>query len=322
MRAMVFDGALRLAADYPRPSPGHNEASIRVGLAGICNTDLEIVKGYMGFKGVLGHEFVGVVEECRDPDLVGQRVVGEINVGCGACPYCSRGLSRHCPDRSVLGILGRDGALAEYVTLPIENLHPVPKSLPDEEAVFAEPLAAALEIREQVNISPSDSVLVLGDGKLGLLVAQVLAPLSRKLRVVGKHRSSLAILSQRGIETCLAGDSPPERADIVVDCTGSPSGLEAAMRLTKPKGTIVLKSTVATGASLNLAPLVVDEITVVGSRCGPFRPALDALDKKTVGVRPLIAGIYPISDGLRAFEHAAQHGTLKVLISFHANLTQ
>ncbi|MDO8669915.1 MAG: alcohol dehydrogenase catalytic domain-containing protein [Dehalococcoidia bacterium] len=315
MKALVFDGDLKLVTDYPKPGPAPDEALVRVTMAGICNTDLEITRGYMGFKGVLGHEFVGVVEKSPGSALVGQRVVGEINLGCGICFYCASGLSNHCPNRTVLGILNRDGSMADYVTLPIENLHPVPDTVTDEEAVFSEPLAAAFAIPQQIDIGPAASVLVLGDGKLGLLVAQVLARLSRNVKAIGRHRDKLAILSRRGIDTFLADEAPPERADIVVDCTGSPAGLEAAMRLTKPRGILVLKSTVATGASLNLAPLVVDEITLVGSRCGPFAPALAALADRSVDVRSLISNVFSIDDGLRAFQQAAQKGTLKVLIT-------
>lgn len=315
MKALVFDGALRFVPDYPDPTPLPGEALIRVTRAGICNTDLEIVKGYMGFTGVLGHEFVGVVEESPDKQLVGKRVVGEINCPCGTCELCRHGLSRHCPTRTVLGIAGRNGAFAEHLTLPVANLHVLPDDLPDDVAVFTEPTAAAFQILEQLpHLGGQHSVVVLGDGKLGLLVAQVLATTVCRLLVVGKHPDKLRILQNRGIRTCLTDKIHGDSFDVVVDCTGSPSGFEMASKLVRPRGTIVLKSTVADAAAMNLAPLVVNEVTVIGSRCGPFEPALHALLSGQVEVRPLIAATYPLEEGVAAMQHAGQKGTLKVLL--------
>ena len=320
MRALIFNKSLSFAPIHPAPSPRPNEALIRVMRAGVCNTDLEIVKGYMGFSGVLGHEFVGVVESAPDKELVGRRVVGEINCACGSCDMCKRGLSRHCPTRTVLGIAGRDGAFAERLALPVANLHIVPDGLPDDEAVFTEPVAAAFEIIEQLpQLGPTHSVAVLGDGKLGLLVAQVLATTGCRLLSVGKHAEKLRILQARGIRTALLGDLPNEQFDVVADCTGSASGFEMANKLVRPRGTIVLKSTVAGAAPMNLAPLVINEITVIGSRCGPFPPALDALRTRSVDVRPLIAATYPIEEGVAAVQHAARKGTLKIILRFGNN---
>jgi len=327
VRALVYDGeALRLREDYPQPAPPPGEALVRVRLAGICNTDLEIVRGYVGFRGVLGHEFVGTVVECADPagdgargaaecrSLIGRRVVGEINAYCGECPTCRAGRPTHCPNRTTLGIWGRDGAFAEYLTLPIRNLHPVPDDVPDEAAVFTEPLAAALEILEQVHIRPTDRVIVLGDGKLGLLVAQVIALLGCDLVVVGRHPEKLAIPARRGIRTALASEIDGLVADVVVECTGRPEGFAAAKRLLRPRGTLVLKSTYHGQVEADLTSLVVDEVALVGSRCGPFPPALRLLQRGLVDVQPLISAVYPLAEGEEAFARAAEPGTLKVLL--------
>ena len=268
----------------------------------------------MGFRGVLGHEFVGEVEEADDADWLGRRVVGEINCGCGTCSYCLRGLERHCPSRSVLGILDRDGAFAEHLTLPLRNLHVVPDAIPDEEAVFTEPLAAALEIPEQVPLRPTDEVAVLGDGRLGSLIAQVLHLFGCSLLVVGRHEEKLAILRRRGIET-VAPDEVEERSfDLVVEATGSAEGLQTAIGLSRPRGTVVLKSTVASTTSFDTARLVVDEITVVGSRCGPFEPALRLLEQRSVDVRSMISATFPLTQGEEAMEYAARRDALKVLL--------
>lgn len=314
MRALVYDGELRLRDDYPVPEAKDGEALVKVLMAGICSTDLEIVKGYMGFRGILGHEFAGVVEASPDADLVRRRVVGEINCPCGECDYCRRGLSNHCPARSVLGILDRDGAFAEYLALPVENLHVVPENVRDEEAVFAEPLAAAFRITEQVKIGRNDSVVVLGDGKLGLLVAQVLQLTGCRLLAVGLNQEKLSILEEMGIRTCPGGEGVKEKFDVAVDCTGSPGGLGNALSLTRPLGRVVLKTTVAGKSSLHTSRIVVDEITVIGSRCGPFGPALEALEAKTVKVEPLISAVVPFSKTLEAFETAGEKKTIKVLI--------
>jgi len=314
MRALFFDNNLRYRIDYPIPEPGENEALIRVTCAGICNTDLEIVKGYMNFRGVPGHEFVGVVERCGNKVLEGKRVVGEINLSCGNCLYCKSGLRNHCPDRSVLGILGRDGAFADYVTLPIGNLHLVPDSVSDEEAVFVEPLAAAFEILEQIGIGAEDRVCVLGDGKLGLLTAQVVSLTGCALVVGGRHKEKLSVLERRGIETKLSSDITERVFDCVIDCTGSPLGIESAMKLVRPKGTIVLKTTVAKRDNIDMNTIVIDEITLVGSRCGPFEPAIHALKVKAVDVLPLISRTFPLSEGVEAFNFASGKGILKVLL--------
>lgn len=314
MRALVFDNALRYRSDYLIPKPRENEAIVRVTCAGICNTDLEITKGYMGFKGVLGHEFVGVVEDSGKKGLGGKRVVGEINLRCGKCAYCLRGFQNHCSNRSVLGILNRDGAFADYLTLPIQNLHTIPDSVSDEEAVFVEPLAAAFEILEQVNIRPTDRVSVLGDGKLGLLVAQVLSMTGCDLVAAGRHKEKLSILDKRGIKTQLSSEITERGFDYVVECTSSVSGLASAMSLVRPKGTIILKTTAANREAIDLNSLVIDEISLIGSRCGPFVPAIRALEKRSVDVKSLVSRIFPLEEGIEAFRYASQKGVLKVLL--------
>jgi len=323
MQALLFWDELEFTTDYPRQIPQPDEALVRVTMAGICNTDLEITKGYMGFKGILGHEFVGVVDECDDREFWGRRVVGEINCGCGQCPYCQSGQSRHCPNRSVLGILKHDGAFADYLILPIRNLHLVPDSLSNEEAVFVEPLAAALQILEQVEIKPEHSVVVIGDGKLGLLVSMVMAQTNCHLTVIGKHQLKLNILTQKGISTILShqveaahGSKPSVlAADIVIECSGHPSGFNLSQRIVKPMGKIVLKSTFAEEILFkSLANMIINEITLIGSRCGPFDKALSLLEKKVIDVTPLITAIYPIKNGIEAFETAKMSESLKVLI--------
>jgi len=276
LRALAFDGTLQ-CVDVPMPQPAPGEALIRVLTAGVCNTDLEICAGYMGFRGVLGHEFVGIVETSPNPHLHGKRVVGEINCACHNCHYCELEMPRHCLNRSVLGIKGRDGAFAEYVTLPEENLHLVPGSIRDDVAVFAEPTAAAFRITEQLNVAEQDRVVVLGDGKLGQLAAQVLWLRTKNVVCIGKHTWKLELLSALHIKTAHANDPVEGGADIVVEATGSPEGLARALELVRPEGTIVLKTTVRDPAPLNLAGCVVDEVRILGSRCGPFRPALEAL---------------------------------------------
>lgn len=314
MKAIFFNTRLKFIDNYPRPKPKPDEALIRLTLAGICNTDLEITKGYMNFKGVLGHEFVGVVEECSQKELVGKRIVGEINCSCGRCEYCQRGLKNHCPNRSVLGIYNRDGAFSEYLTLPIENLHPLPDMVSDEEAVFVEPLAAGYRILEQVEISQDDEVLVLGDGKLGLLVAQVIRLTGCHLKAVGKYESKLAILKKKGIETILSAEANNIKSDIVIDCTGTSAGFEMARHIVKPMGKIILKSTIAGEQEINLSSLVVDEITLIGSRCGTFTSAIRLLQNKQVEVKALISSIYSLEEGLTAFTEASSKEVLKVLL--------
>jgi len=330
MRALVYrNNTLTLEKNYPRPDLQPGEALIRVLLAGICNTDLEITRGYLAFEGVLGHEFVGIVENVHEGPgasrpiyLIGKRVVGEINAACrrSDCLYCSQNMPTHCPDRTTLGILNRDGAFAEYLTLPVENLHIVPDNVSDEEAVFVEPLAANFEILEQVHLKPTDSVVILGDGKMGQLAAQVLPLSGCEVMMVGKHEEKLALAARHGVRTFVLDDPQSfrlenrRRVDLLVECSGSAQGLELALRLVKPRGTIVLKSTVAAQSTLHLAPIVIDEIRLQGSRCGPFAPALRALSQRRVDVLPLISARYSLDEGLDAFEQAGKKGMLKVLV--------
>ncbi len=315
----LSNGTIRFMRDCPRPVPLAGEALIRVQRAGICHTDLELQQGYKGFTGVPGHEFVGQVELCASqPDLIGRRVVGEINISCGVCPRCRSGMRTHCQERRVLGILQKDGAFAEYVTLPVENLHLVPESIPDTDATFVEPLAACFEMLEQVQVRPTSSVLVLGDGKLGLLAAQVLRLAGAHVTLQGRHAEKLALARSLGLETRTADQQAEQSSpdfDLVIECTGSVSGLEIARQLVRPRGTIILKSTVARRAAIDLAPFVVDEITVVGSRCGPFEPALRALAQQRISVTPLLGATYPLERGVEAFACAAEHGMLKVQLS-------
>lgn len=314
MHALVWDGQrLRLDTAYATPPIDDATALVRVHLAGICATDLQILQGYMSFQGIPGHEFVGEVS-AGPATLLGTRVVGEINFACGRCPVCAQGLGRHCPTRRVMGILYADGSFAEYVGVPVANLHPVPDSVSDEAAVFTEPLAAAFEILEQVHLQPGADVVVLGDGKLGLLCAQVLHSTGAQVCVVGKHPPKLSLLHQLGIPTVVLTDWQPRPADVVVEATGSTTGLQLAMTTLRPRGTLVLKSTVATAHALSLAPLVINEITVIGSRCGRFPPALQALAHQRVAVAPLIDRIYPLTEGLAAVAHASRPGTLKILL--------
>jgi threonine dehydrogenase-like Zn-dependent dehydrogenase len=312
MRAIVLDNDVNLATDRPTPTPAPGEVLVRVVRAGVCETDLQLIKGYMGFRGVLGHEFVGVAES---GPLAGRRVVGEINCACWSCETCRKGLPTHCPNRTVLGILNHDGAFADVIAVPQRNLHRVPDALSDDVAVFTEPVAAAFQIPAQITIGRNDRVAILGDGRLGNLCAQVLASLSDNVLVVGKHAEKLAILAPMGIATTLLSDSLEARAyDIVVDCTGSESGLPTALKLVRPRGTIVLKTTVAGQQTLAWAPFVIDEVTLVGSRCGPFDQAIAALEKGQVQVQPLISQRFDLSRGLDALARAQTKGILKVLI--------
>ena len=316
MRALHFDHTLQYQPDAPDPTPPPGEALIRTRLAGICNTDLEIIKGYMDFSGILGHEFVGEVVQADDaPGLVGQRVVGEINAYCGDCPTCRRGDPTHCPLRTTLGIFRRNGTMADYFTLPTKLLYPVPAAIPGEWAVFTEPLAAACEITDRVQVRPTDRVVVLGDGKLGLLIAQVLQLTGCNLLAVGRHPEKLTILEKRGIRTQLAGEAIEPGLDIVVEATGSAEGFATARQLVRPRGTLVLKSTFHGEVTLNLSMVVVDEVTLVGSRCGPFPAALRLLEQRLVEVESLIHATYPLNKGLVAFEQAATPGVLKVLLA-------
>jgi threonine dehydrogenase-like Zn-dependent dehydrogenase len=313
MRALSWDGKAARVIDRPAPTAGPGTAVVRVMWAGVCGTDLAILKGYTTFRGTLGHELVGRVAE-GPAEWLGKRVVGEINFGCGACPDCARGMQRHCARRTVMGILDADGAFAESIEVPLENLHVVPDRIADEAAVFVEPLAAAFEILEQVHVTPGMDCVVLGDGKLGLLAAQVLHQAGARVLAVGKHPSKLGILSRRGIATSLLDAWPKKKADLVVEATGSARGFEAAVLATRPRGTLVLKTTSAERAPVDLARLVVDEIRVVGSRCGSFAPALRALEAGSVDVLSLIRARVPLRDAERALAEAAKPGALKVLI--------
>jgi threonine dehydrogenase-like Zn-dependent dehydrogenase len=280
--------------------------------AGICETDLQLMRGYMGFHGVLGHEFVGVAQTGL---FAGRRVVGEINCSCLACETCRAGRPSHCPNRTVLGILNHDGAFADLIAVPQRNLHAVPDSVPTDAAVFVEPLAAAFQIPVQLTIRRHDRIAILGDGRLGNLCAQVLAGLSDHVRVVGKHPSKLALLQSFGISANLLSSQPEDRsADIVVDCTGSPTGLPTALKMVRPRGTIVLKTTVAGDQTMAWAPVVIDEVTIVGSRCGPFDQALEALAAGRVTVLPLVSGRFELSNGMEALEHASAKSVMKVLL--------
>lgn len=314
MRALEWNGEQVNLVERPDPSaPG--VATVRVSLAGVCATDLEIIRGYMGFRGVLGHEFVGRVEDGPE-DWLGARVVGEINIGCGHCTSCSEGLERHCPKRSVIGILDADGAFAERIALPVANLHRVPDAVSDEAAVFTEPLAAAFEILDQINVRPEHRCYVFGDGRLGLLISQVLQTTGASVTTIGKHPEKLALLATRGIATRLLKDweHAPEQGDVVVEATGSPAGFSCAVDATRPRGFLVLKSTIADAPAIDLSPLVINEIQLVGSRCGPFGPALDALANGTIDVEPMIAARYPLDRADLALRKAGEPGVLKVLI--------
>ncbi len=318
MKALWLENnQLQLRSDVPIPEPPPGEALVRVVRAGICNTDLELLRGYYPYTGILGHEFVGVVEH-GPKQLVGQRVVGEINAVCGECRFCRSGQPTHCENRTVLGIVNRNGAFAEYLTLPYANLHPVPDTVPTDVATFTEPVAAALEIQQQVSVRPDDRVLVVGDGKLGQLVAQTLALTGCKLLVVGRHRNKLDRLAARGIKTGLA-DAVTERAfDLSVECTGNPEGFAIARRALRPRGTLVLKSTYADRLTFDVSSLVVDEITLIGSRCGPFPQALQLLSQEKLDVNYLIQTRYPLDEAIAAFDRAQERGVLKVLLEIGA----
>jgi len=318
MKALRFTGGDLSLADVPCPNH-ENEALVRVVRSGICNTDLEIVRGYAGFEGTIGHEFVGVVERAGDrPDIIGKRVVGEINAGCGVCEKCVTGDPRHCPTRTVLGIVGRDGAHAEFLRLPSRNLLVVPDNVTDEQAVFAEPLAAAYGITEQVEILPETKVAVIGDGKLGLLCAMSLALASQNVTIIGKHPSKIAIAEKSGVEGLLLRDvtaTMSRHYDVVVEASGSESGFATAVDLVRPRGKIVLKSTFQGTPTWAASRVVVDEITIVGSRCGRFAPALDLLKNGSINVEDLIACEYSLSNGVTAMARAAEKGVLKVVLT-------
>lgn len=318
MRAVLFRDSELMVADVPHPALATNETLVRVVKAGICETDLQLVKGYMGFEGILGHEFVGVAEAGQ---FAGQRVVGEINCNCHACPRCDTGLGNHCANRTVVGIDRHDGAFAEYVAVPKANLHTVPDSVSDDQAVFVEPLAAAFQILEQVSIASSDHVLIVGDGRLGLMSAMALRLTGAQIDVVGKHSDKLGRFSRLGLKTSML-DSPQPRSpqvfkeesyDVVVDCTGSVTGLELAMQAVRPRGTIVMKTTIAGDHQLSLAPIVINEIRLVGSRCGPFSTALSAIAGGDVDLDGLITDRFSLDAGKAAFERATAKDSFKVV---------
>jgi threonine dehydrogenase-like Zn-dependent dehydrogenase len=317
MRALVFDQGLRLQENYPDPPRVTGESVVRVNLAGICGTDLELTRGYMNFCGVPGHEFVGQVVDSDDASLIGQRVAGEINAGCGHCRACATTAGRHCPDRTVLGILRRDGAFAEYLRLPNANLFAVPVEISDEAAVMIEPLAAAYEIFAQTMLAQDTSIIVLGDGRLGAIVALALRANGYQPLVAGHHPEKLKRLAALGIGTAYPPDLQ-RQYDVVIDCTGKSDGFTEALRLVRARGTIILKSTAAAAGTLNLAPIVINEITVTGSRCGRFQPAIAAMAtggaNGAVDLRPLVDGVYPLSDALVAFAAAANPLNFKILI--------
>jgi threonine dehydrogenase-like Zn-dependent dehydrogenase len=315
MKALVFDSSLRFDPRHPEPPLELGDALIKVHQAGVCSTDIEITRGYMRYKGVIGHEFVGTVESSPDKNLVGRRVVGEINCVCGRCDMCLSGLSNHCRNRTVLGILNHDGAFAERVRLPSHNLHILPDTVDNDCAVFVEPLAAAFQVLKQIRVEPRTWLTVLGDGRLGLLVAQVLRNTGCPVRVIGKHPEKLTLCEKWQIRSRLLADIAPRHdQDIVIDCTGSAAGFELAMQIVRPRGTIVLKSTVAEGKPLNLAPVVVDELTIIGSRCGPFREAIAALADKSIDVVSLISRRMKLEQGVEALSMVQRNDVLKVIL--------
>ncbi len=314
MKALYFDGK-KMTFDKKYPEPNPDEALIKIDLAGICGTDLEILDGYMKYDGIMGHEFVGTVVKSDNSNLVGKRVVGEINAGCGRCEYCEKGMERHCPDRTVLGILERNGAFAEFLSLPEKNLHIIPDSISNEQAVFVEPLAAAFEIEEQVSLQPQWSIAVVGDGRLAQLIIQVLKLKCSNITCFGRHKNKLQNLVNGGTKIKIGIDSSDEQSfDMVVDATGSNSGFTDAMKLIRPRGIVILKSTVASKENLNLAPAIINEITLVGSRCGLFRPAIDALATGTVSVDSMIDSEFSLENFSDAIEHAKKPDTMKVFL--------
>ena len=315
MKALRVEKKRVAVRDVDKPIAGE-EALVRVLLSGICNTDLEIAKGYAGFQGTIGHEFVGVVEQAPERSLIGRRVVGEINAGCGKCALCRSGDPRHCNYRTVLGIVGRDGAHAEYLKLPAINLLPIPDKVPDEHAVFVEPLAAACGVTERVSVTTDDSVAVIGDGKLGLLCAQAIALTGARVLSIGRHPDKQRIVERRGVEV-----TSPKKAtkrarefDVVIEASGSPTGFDLALTLLRPRGTLILKSTFQGNSEINAARIVVDELRIIGSRCGRFGPAIDLLRKGAVDVDSLISEEYPLANGVHAMQRAASKGILKVLL--------
>lgn len=318
MRALTFiNNSLQFQLNYPDAVPRDGEALIRVRLAGICATDLQITRGYMGFSGVLGHEFVGMVAE-GSPRWKGRRVVAQINCPCSKCDMCLRGLSNHCRKRTVMGIAGRDGCFADQVAIPEANLFEVPATVTDEEAVFVEPLAAAYQVLNQCPVDAKTSVAVIGTGRLGLLVAQVMSAAGCRPTAIGRNAAKMERCEKLGVQAIPVTDVRlTNDRDVVVDCSGTPDGLRLAMGLVRPRGTIVLKSTYAdgSGAAPNLAPLVIHEVKVIGSRCGPFGEAINALARKAIEVRSLISRTFPLEQGVEAFEYCRRGDSLKIQLS-------
>ena len=314
MKATFFDGK-QMIFDNNYPDPEFNETLVRVNLAGICGTDLEILNGYMKYSGILGHEFVGTVVKSNNSKLIGKRVVGEINAGCTKCDFCIRGMERHCPSRTVLGILKRDGAFAEFLSLPEKNLHVIPDSISDEQAVFVEPLAAAFEINEQVSLKPEWNVAVVGDGRLAQLIIQVIKLTCSNITCFGKHQNKLVGLIQSGIKIKIGIESTDEQLfDLVVEATGSNSGFTDTMKLVKPRGTVVLKSTITSRENLDLTSTIINEITLIGSRCGLFKPAIDALATGVISVNSMIDCTFSLDKFEDAIIHAKKPDTLKVFL--------
>lgn len=314
MRALVYDGSLALQ-DLPTPQPSAEQVLLKLRVAGICNTDLELIRGYMGFSGVLGHEFVAEVAQ-GTPEWVGQRVVGEINVTNGDCDFCRRGIPSQCRHRTTVGIFQHQGAFADYLPLSVRNLHRVPEAVSDDAAVFTEPVAAALQILEALHVSPRDRVVLIGAGKLGMLCAQVLQLTGADLSVIVRRERQAQLLANWGIRAVSREEVPPAQAQVVVDCTGTAEGFAEALSLVEPRGAIVLKSTYQGIPQADLTRIAVDELRVIGSRCGPFDAALRLLARQMIDVEPLIEARYPLGEGLRAFDHAAQKGALKILLDF------
>ena len=314
VKATIFDGK-HITLDKNYPDPEFNETLVRVSLAGICGTDLEILDGYMQYNGILGHEFVGVVEKSSNSDLIGKRVVGEINAGCGKCDSCVNGMERHCPSRTVLGILKRNGAFAEFLSLPEKNLHVIPDSISDEQAVFVEPLAAAFEINEQVSLKPEWNVAVVGDGRLAQLIIQVIKLTCSNITCFGKHEKKLEGLVQSGIKIKVGIESTDEQLfDLVIEATGSNSGFSDTMKLVKPRGTVILKSTIASRENLDLTPTIINEITLIGSRCGLFKPAIEALESGKISVNSMIDSTFSLEKFEDAIIYAKKPDTLKVFL--------
>ena len=314
VKATIFDGK-HITLDKNYPDPEFNETLVRVSLAGICGTDLEILDGYMQYNGILGHEFVGVVEKSSNSDLIGKRVVGEINAGCGKCDSCVNGMERHCPSRTVLGILKRNGAFAEFLSLPEKNLHVIPDSISDEQAVFVEPLAAAFEINEQISLKPEWNVAVVGDGRLAQLIIQVIKLTCSNITCFGKHEKKLEGLVQSGIKIKVGIESTDEQLfDLVIEATGSNSGFSDTMKLVKPRGTVILKSTIASRENLDLTPTIINEITLIGSRCGLFKPAIEALASGKISVNSMIDSTFSLEKFEDAIIYAKKPDTLKVFL--------